>query len=264
MIHCEWTTYSTSFHAGAWIIKVAYFSSLIKQMCTSTASYCTSVTVVLWKVSLLYTHPWRHGTRSVRLLSSKSSDEKQEESERLKFRLSVPRKWDWFPATEIELSRQWWGGVDPVKMLTIIWKARRIWGKQIHMYKIFWYLPKPPTAERIWSKFIFGKYRSIWRLYSNGPTSGKEAEGWQQLVVNIHQAITQRGEGELWCVVQEVNSLHQLPCASVVSPVDNSYQHASLSVLKWPEENTIFLSTRHTLLHAVASILSKPGFTQVD
>lgn len=132
-------------------------------MCTS-ASYRTSVTVVLWKVSLLYTHPWPHGTRSVRLPCSRTSEEKQDESERLKFRLSVPGEEDWFPAAELELSRQRCGGVAPVKMLTIMWKASSTWGKQIHMYKIFWYLPKPPIAERIWSKFIFGKCSPIWRL----------------------------------------------------------------------------------------------------
>lgn len=71
------------------------------------ASNCTSVTTVLWKVSALYTHPWPHGTRSVRLSCSRTPEEKQEESEEaLQFWLSVPGKEDWFPGPGLELSRQ--------------------------------------------------------------------------------------------------------------------------------------------------------------
>lgn len=66
----------------------------------------TSVTVVLWKVSSLYAHPRPHGPRSVRLFGSRTSEDKHEVSERLKFGLSVAGKKDRFSVAELELSRQ--------------------------------------------------------------------------------------------------------------------------------------------------------------
>lgn len=81
-----------------------------------------------------------------------------------------------------------------MKMLTIMWKARRICGKQIHMYKIFWYFPKPPTVERIWSKFISGGGRGecrslIGEAVVDGAAVGRRIK--QRLLVNTHPTINQ-------------------------------------------------------------------------
>lgn len=188
-------------------------------MCTS-ASYRTSVTVVLWKVSLLYTHPAPHGTRSVRFPCSGTPEEKHEESERLKFRLNVPGKEEWFPVAELELSRQWCGGVAPVKILTIIWKASRTWGKHIHTYKIFWYLPNPPMAERIWSKFILGDIVQFGDWFFSSWMKSRWQWSECKFPADNNSVLQWRA--------QEVNKVNKFPCARSVSPAPVWKQEPSI------------------------------------
>lgn len=145
------------------------FSNLSDGFCSSS----TSVTVVLRKVSVLYVQPCPHGTRWL-LLSScgtplEEEEEKQLESDRLKFGLRV----DWLTL----LSLQRYGGVAPVKMLTIMWKASSTCGKQIQMYKTFWYLPKPPMEDRIWSKFIAAALFQRMRIKMKNEEEEEEG-GW--------------------------------------------------------------------------------------
>lgn len=119
----------------------------------------TSVTMVLWKVSLLYSQPswqlpevcpwfgtplWFKGA-----MQDKSAGP------------SVAYTWLRLKVTEVgtaaegHVERQKCGGTAPVKIETSMWNARKIWGTQIHTYRIFWNFPNPPIRQRISSKFIF-------------------------------------------------------------------------------------------------------------
>lgn len=160
MGRCTGTYFCLIFPCRDFVCILTHFTPLSHTM--NWIQSLTSVTVVLWKISLLYTQ-CSHGARAVLFSCSRTSVEKQdgsacESTRRLMFRFRDTGEEDTLPDSELELSRQWWGGVAPVKMITTMWKARRIWGRQIHTYKIFWYFPNPPIAARIWSKFISAIY----------------------------------------------------------------------------------------------------------
>lgn len=114
--------------------------------------------MVLWKVSVLYSQPpwqlplgcplsrviaplWFKGTMQ------DTSGWPSGEVRRLKFEEAGA------PIVG-HVERHKWGGTAPVKTETSMWNARKIWGRQIHTYKIFWNFPKPPIRQRISSKFI--------------------------------------------------------------------------------------------------------------
>lgn len=118
----------------------------------------TSDTMVLWNVSLLYSQPSRQLTAGCPSSGAAEllwfRDEEQESSgwplgpvRRLKFT-------EFVRPSKGPKERHKWGGTAPVNTDTSMWNARKIWGTQIHTYKIFWNFPKPPMLLRISSKFI--------------------------------------------------------------------------------------------------------------
>lgn len=129
--------------------------------------------MVLLKVSVLYSHPpWQLPVRSP--LSRVTAP--------LWFKATMQDSLGWLSkavgklkfveagvSAEGHEERHRWGGTAPVKMETSMWNARKIWGRQIHMYKIFWNFPKPPIRQRISSKFIS---EDAWRCLRLCPRSG--------------------------------------------------------------------------------------------
>lgn len=114
----------------------------------------TSVTVVLWKISWLYTHPVSQLERALSFFPETTVHESACPGRREMLRFTVERLATVRDQSSILEPRQWWGGVAPVKTLAIMWNARKICGRHIHTYKSFWYLPKPPIVASSWSKFI--------------------------------------------------------------------------------------------------------------
>lgn len=113
---------------------------------------------MVWKVSVLYSQPpWQlpagcplPGAPTPLWLLGAEQDTSGWPSvarPRVKFK-------DAGAPAEGHVERHKCGGTAPVKMDTSMWNARKIWGRQIHTYKIHWNLPKPPIRRRISSKFI--------------------------------------------------------------------------------------------------------------
>lgn len=138
---------------------IHYIQSLNWEPVSEPVSSLTSVTMVLWKFSVLYSQPpWQlpEGCPSPTATAWLWFKEVVQDSSRQRLGSDRTLKLKFEEAVSAEGLVEWhkWGGTAPVNTETSMWNARKIWGKQIHIYKIFWNFPKPPIRLRISSKFI--------------------------------------------------------------------------------------------------------------